>query len=137
MTDTNKTVSHVAKKVTLADIYKSKGFELLTFYDKAILVEKQITFCITKIALVEKPNSKFSSHQWDLTILVPLDNGLSRKYWISFTPNETRDEYCNAVLEQLQNGATIVHSCKLEAIPSQYDNPFYALNFSTEECACL
>lgn len=136
------TTSNVSRKFTLGSVFKARGLELLTYIDKNMLVTNDVVFCVIKAEKEEVSNSKFNiAEQWKLTILIPVSDGTVRKYWLTFTPNEVRDDYMQALQEGLKEAQLqdmqAVHSCKLQAIPtSQYDNPFFALNFTNEDCHC-
>ena len=137
-TATNKT-----KKVTLGQVYQQKGLELLTYIDKKKLVDNEVVFCVVKAELIDVPNSKFDiSQQWVLTIVAPTSDDTTRKFWLTFLPNEVRDDFMKGIQEGLQEAhkqnMVAVHSCKLQAIPNnKYENGvFYALNFTSQDCEC-
>src|SRR5271165_5459595 len=129
-------------KVTLSNVFKKAGLEIFTYINKKDLTDNEVIFCILKVEKVSVPNSKFNiSEQWQLTIAVPTDDGTVRKYWLTFTPNEVRDEFFTALQlaleEAYKNKQQAVHSCILQAVPmAEYDNPFYALNITEQECSC-
>lgn len=138
---TNGTQTNVGK-VTLGDVFKRHGIELLTYVDKQALVENAVIFCILKAEKVPVINSKFDvAEQWQLTIAFPDTTGTVHKQWLTFVPNEVRNEHFTAIQAALQEaheqGQNAVHSCKLIAIPlSTYDNPFYALQNTDTPCQC-
>lgn len=139
-TVTNKTAK--MGKVTLGKVFEEKGLEVLTYINKKTLTDNDVVFCILKAEKVEVPNSKFDiKEQWILTIALQASDETIRRYWLSFMPNETRDDFMQAVQEALQEAhkqdMQAVHSCKLQAVPlAEYDNPYYALINTEEECNC-
>ena len=130
------------RKVTLGNVFQRKGLEVLTYIDKTKLVENEVVFCVLKAEKVPVANSKFDiKEQWILTIAVPTSDSTVRRYWLTFVPNEVRDDFMTAIEEALteahKQGLEAVHSCVLQAIPlANYNNPFYAINFTQQECEC-
>jgi len=138
---TNGTSTQVGK-VTLGDVFKRHGIELLTYVDKQALVTNAVVFCILKAEKVPIANPKFDvTEQWQLTIAYPDTSGTVHKQWLTFTPNEIRDEHFTILKEALdaayKEHQNAVHSCQLIAVPlSAYDNPFYALQHTDKVCEC-
>ena len=139
----NQKVSTSTKKVTLGNVYQQRGLELLTYIDKQKLVDNEVVFCVTKAELIDVPHSKFDiNQQWVLTILAPTSDDTIRKYWLTFVPNEVRDDFMKGIQEGLEEAhkqnMVAVHSCKLIAIPNnKYENGvFYALSQTSQDCDC-
>jgi hypothetical protein len=127
---------------TLDDIFSAKGIEVRTFLNKADVVSNNVLFCVTKVQVVDVKDSQFDiPTQWRLDVTVELEDGTTRGYWLTFSPNETRDEYLKAMQEALDampEDNRIIHACKLEAIQlKKWDNPYYTINRSTEKCICM
>jgi|SRR5579884_696288 len=129
-------------KRSLKEIFAANNLEVLTYINKKDLADNGVIFCILDAKKVDVPNSQFNiPEQWLLTILTPISNGEVRKFWLAFAPNETRDDFMEAIttgLEQAhKEGMKAVHSCVLKAIPlAKYDNPFYAIDFTEADCHC-
>lgn len=126
--------------MTLDDVFSQSGLELMTYISKQDLSENGVVFCIVDAKKIETPKSEFTPEQWLLTVLVPLTDGSTRKYWLAFAPNQTRDDFMQAIVDslaKLPEDKRIIHACKLEAIQmKKWDNPFYALNRTSEGCSC-
>lgn len=128
--------------VTLDDIFSSEGIEVRTFLNKADVVANNVLFCVTKVEYVEVKDSQFDiPMQWKLSVSVELEDGSTRGYWLTFSPNETRDEIMKAMqsgLSKMPEDNRVIHACKLEAIPvKKWDNAYYTINRSTEKCTCM
>lgn len=130
------------KKITLSNVFKKAGLEVLTYVNKNDLVENEVVFCVLKAELIDVPNSKFDiKEQWNLTVAVPTEDDTVRKFWLTFTPNEVRNDFMTAIKNALEEahkqGMKAVHSCVLQAVPTaKYDNPFFVINFTDRDCHC-
>lgn len=128
--------------VTLDDIFADMGIEVRSYVNKEELVKNNLPFCITAIELVEVKESKYDiPQQWKLDVIVSLkdEDNTQLPYWLTFIPNEVRNEYLTKMqegLNKLSENNRIIHNCRLEAIPLSNDRKFYQINKGIVKCSC-